>query len=42
MRNKFVSFSRAIINLEEVLEVEKTSIVRDSAIKRYELCYELA
>ena len=42
MRYKFVSFSRAIINLEEVLEVEKTSIVRAAAIKRYELCYELA
>ena len=42
MRNKLISFKRTIINLEEALEVEKTSIVRDSAIKRYELCYELA
>ena len=42
MRNKFTSFKKTINNLQEVLEVEKTSIVRDSAIKRYELCYELA
>jgi len=32
----------AIDRLEEVLEKEKTSISRDSAIKRFELCYDLA
>ena len=35
-------FEQAILNLEEVMAEKKTNIVRDSAIKRYEICYELA
>lgn len=39
---KLNHFKNAIANLEEVMAENKTSIVRDSAIKRYEICYELA
>ena len=35
-------FSKAIIRLEEVLREEKTDIVRDAAIKRFEISFELA
>jgi nucleotidyltransferase substrate binding protein (TIGR01987 family) len=35
-------FNKAIDNLYEVMQENKTNIVRDSAIKRYEICYELA
>ena len=35
-------FSQAVDNLNEVMLEDKTDIVRDSAIKRYEICYELA
>jgi len=35
-------FQRAASRLEEVLNLEKTDIVRDSAIKRFELCFDLA
>lgn len=33
---------KAIERLHEVLTTEKTSITRDSAIKRFELCFDLA
>lgn len=33
---------KAIKRLEEVLKEEKTPITRDSAIKRFELCFDLA
>lgn len=33
---------KSIKNLEEVLSLEKTDIIRDSAIKRFEICYDLA
>jgi nucleotidyltransferase substrate binding protein (TIGR01987 family) len=36
------AFSRAIVRLEEVLELDKTDITRDSAIKRFEICFYLA
>ena len=36
------AFSRAIVRLEEVLELDKTDITRDSAIKRFEICFDLA
>lgn len=36
------AFSKAIIRLEEVLELDKTDITRDSAIKRFEICFDLA
>ncbi|MEW6557534.1 MAG: HI0074 family nucleotidyltransferase substrate-binding subunit [Elusimicrobiota bacterium] len=35
-------FQKAITRLDEVLGLEKTDIVRDSAIKRFELCFDLA
>lgn len=35
-------FKKALQRLEEVLEVKKTTITRDSAIKRFELCFDLA
>jgi nucleotidyltransferase substrate binding protein (TIGR01987 family) len=35
-------FRRATVRLAEVLNVEKTEIIRDSAIKRFELCFDLA
>ncbi|TSC79081.1 MAG: nucleotidyltransferase substrate binding protein [Parcubacteria group bacterium Gr01-1014_29] len=35
-------FNRAIGRLEEVLQLEKTDIIRDSAIKRFEITFELA
>ena len=34
-------FERALMSLEEVLVIPKTSIVRDSAIQRFEYTYEL-
>jgi len=42
--NNFVleDFKKAIKRLEEVLKVKKTPVVRDSAIKRFELCFDLA
>lgn len=38
----FEDFRKAIERLEEVLNLEKTKITRDSAIKRFELCFDLA
>ena len=35
-------FQKAVKKLEEVLKLKKTEIVRDSAIKRFELCFDLA
>jgi nucleotidyltransferase substrate binding protein (TIGR01987 family) len=35
-------FRRAILRFEEVLKLEKNDVVRDSAIKRFELCFDLA
>lgn len=35
-------FEKAIKRLEEVLKLEKTEIIRDSAIKRFELCFDLS
>ena len=44
MSNNYIldDFEKAIENLKEVLGIEKNDIVRDSAIKRFELCYDLA
>lgn len=39
---KLADFERTVNNLQEILEESGNSIVRDAAIKRYELCYELA
>jgi len=35
-------FQKAIEKLEKVLKLKKTEINRDSAIKRFELCFDLA
>jgi len=35
-------FKKTIARLEEAVGLEKTDIVRDSAIKRFELCFDLA
>lgn len=35
-------FKKTIARLEEAVSLEKTEIVRDSAIKRFELCFDLA
>jgi len=35
-------FKKTITKLEEAIRLEKTEIVRDSAIKRFELCFDLA
>mgnify|MGYP001558045862 FL=1 len=35
-------FKKAIRRLDEVLVLNKTSITRDSAIKRFELCFDLS
>ncbi len=35
-------FKKSINRLEEVLNIEKTDIIRDSAIKRFELCFDLS
>lgn len=40
--SKFEDFDKAIRKLGGVLEVEKTEMTRDSAIKRFELCFDLA
>jgi len=45
MLNEFpvlTDFENAILRLEEILNLEKTEITRDSAIKRFELCFDLA
>lgn len=36
------NFKKSIQKLEEALGLEKTDIIRDSAIKRFELCFDLA
>lgn len=42
MSNKiFEDFHFAVNNLEEILNLEKTDIHRDAAIKRFELCFDL-
>jgi nucleotidyltransferase substrate binding protein (TIGR01987 family) len=36
------SFREAVERLEEVLSLPKDAVVRDSSIKRFELCFELS
>lgn len=38
----FDDFGKAIKRLKEVLSLKKNDIVRDAAIKRFELCFDLA
>ena len=35
-------FKKTIQNLKEVMNLEKTDVTRDSAIKRFEICFDLA
>lgn len=43
MLNKTIEdFSKIILKFKEVLELEKDEVIRDSAIKRFELCFDLA
>jgi len=43
MSNKILKdFQKTIERLEDVLKIEETEITRDSAIKRFELCFDLA
>jgi len=41
-QNLFNSLSKSIERLAEVLNIKKSDIVRDSAIKRFEICFDLA
>jgi len=38
----FQDFKRALDRLKEVLSLDRTPVVRDSAIKRFEFCFDLA
>jgi nucleotidyltransferase substrate binding protein (TIGR01987 family) len=38
----FDDFKKAIMRIEEALKLKKTTVTRDSAIKRFELCFDLA
>jgi len=42
MEGVLKDFEKAISALKEVLAVEKTKITRDSALLRFQLCFELA
>jgi nucleotidyltransferase substrate binding protein (TIGR01987 family) len=39
---KFYSYKKSVQRLKEVLREDKTETIRDSAIKRFEFCFELA
>ncbi|MBI4242686.1 MAG: nucleotidyltransferase substrate binding protein [Planctomycetes bacterium] len=41
-KNRIESFKLAVIRLEEVLTCPKSTTIRDSAIKRFEICFELS
>jgi nucleotidyltransferase substrate binding protein (TIGR01987 family) len=41
-RYKRIDFEKALLNLSNILHEPQSDIVRDAAIKRYEICYELA
>ncbi len=42
LEQKIVQYKKAIANLEEVLKKDFDEIIRDSAIQRFEICYEIA
>ena len=42
LRNRVAEFERCLEKFKEVLQKPKDDIVRDSAIKRFELCFEIA
>lgn len=42
MTTTVADFKKAIQRLSEVLDLKETDVVRDSAIKRFEICFDLA
>ncbi len=42
LEDRFKEFEKCLKKFEEVLSLEKNDVVRDSAIKRFELCFELS
>ncbi len=42
LEQKILQFEKAISNLEAVLNIDVNDVTRDSAIQRFEICYELA
>lgn len=42
LEQKILQFEKAITNLEVVLKMDINDVIRDSAIQRFEICYELA
>ncbi|MBI2591270.1 MAG: nucleotidyltransferase substrate binding protein [Candidatus Brennerbacteria bacterium] len=42
MKELFLSFKKSIVQLQKILKQKKTVANRDSAIKRFELTFELA
>ncbi|GAB6072755.1 HI0074 family nucleotidyltransferase substrate-binding subunit [Venenivibrio stagnispumantis] len=41
LENRLTEFEKCLQKFEEVLNLEENDVVRDSAIKRFELCFEL-
>jgi len=41
LENRLTKFEKCLQKFEEVLNLEENDVVRDSAIKRFELCFEL-
>ncbi|NPA54442.1 MAG: nucleotidyltransferase [Aquificae bacterium] len=42
LEDRVAELEKCLKKFEEVLNIEKNDIVRDSAIKRFELCFELS
>lgn len=42
MKTIFSDFKKAVERLEEILELVKDEVVRDSAVMRFQLCFDLA
>ena len=42
LEDRLSEFKKCLKKFEEVLSLEKNDVVRDSAIKRFELCFELS
>ena len=42
LKNRLSELEKCLKKFEEVLSLEKNDVVRDSAIKRFELCFELS
>ena len=40
--NKLNNFNKAVKNLEQVLDLNPNEFIRDSAIKRFEITFDLA